>query len=219
MENKILQLKQTGFQIDGKTILKHINLSIAEGEFLTITGPSGSGKSTLLKLLASMLTPTEGEILYKGKPIQEYEPIDYRKRVSYTFQAAALFGDTVEENLSFPYEIRKKEMNKQEAIAALKSFGLSEDYLNKEVNSLSGGEKQRIALIRNILFLPDVLLLDEVTSSLDTENRQIISQAIKRLNKENKVTVLWITHNTEEIADADRKIEVVDGGIKEANHG
>lgn len=219
MENKILQLKQTGFQVDRKPILKNINLSITKGEFLTITGPSGSGKSTLLKLLASMLTPTDGEILYKGKSVQEYEPTDYRRQVSYTFQTAALFGDTVEENLSFPYEIRKKEMEKQEVVDALKSFGLSEDYLTKEVNSLSGGEKQRIALIRNILFLPDVLLLDEVTSSLDTENRQIISQAIKKLNKEKDVTVLWITHNTEEIADADRKIEIVNGGIKEAKHG
>ena len=219
MENKILQLKQTGLRINGKDILKNINLSIIEGEFLTITGPSGSGKSTLLKLLASMLTPTHGEILYKGRSVQEYEPTDYRKQVSYTFQSAALFGETVEENIAFPYKIRKKEVNKEEAVTALKSFGLSEDYLNKEVNSLSGGEKQRIALIRNILFLPDVLLLDEVTSSLDTENRQIISQAIKKLNKEKNVTVLWITHNTEEIADANRKIEIIDGEIKEVKHG
>lgn len=215
METAILQAQKLGLEIEGKTILKDIDLSISKGEFVTITGPSGSGKSTLLQLVASMISPTSGDMLYKGKSINTYEPTAYRKEVSYCFQTATLFGETVTENLAFPYEIRKETFDKDRAIEALGSVGLSADYLDKKVTSLSGGEKQRIALIRNVLFLPEVLLLDEVTSALDAENRKAIGKTIRKLNKEKGVTILWVTHNTEEIAEANRKIDIVDGQVKE----
>ena len=216
--NSILEVKHLSFSVGEKEILKDISFKIQKGDFLTIKGPSGSGKSTLLKLLAAIMNPSAGEIIYKGKPLSEYEITDYRKEVSYSFQNAALFGTTVADNLMFPYEIRNEPFDRDRAIALLDKVMLSEQYLNQKITELSGGEKQRVALIRNVLFTPEVLLLDEVTSALDAENRKVISDAILRLNRENNITVLWVTHNTDEINDAAKTIEMKEGRLEDVSH-
>ena len=216
--NSILEVKHLSFSVGEKEILKDISFKIQKGDFLTIKGPSGSGKSTLLKLLAAIMNPSTGEIIYKGKPLSEYEITDYRKEVSYTFQNAALFGTTVADNLMFPYEIRNEPFDRDRAIALLDKVMLSEQYLDQKITELSGGEKQRVALIRNVLFTPEVLLLDEVTSALDAENRKVISEAILRLNRENNITVLWVTHNTDEINDAAKTIEMKEGRLEDVSH-
>ncbi len=216
--DSILEVKHLSFSVGEKEILKDISFKIQKGDFLTIKGPSGSGKSTLLKLLAAIMNPSTGEIIYKGKPLSEYEITDYRKEVSYSFQNAALFGTTVADNLMFPYEIRNEPFDRDRAIALLDKVKLSEQYLNQKITELSGGEKQRVALIRNVLFTPEVLLLDEVTSALDAENRKVISDAILRLNRENNITVLWVTHNTDEINDAAKTIEMKEGRLEDVSH-
>ncbi len=216
--NSILEVKHLSFSVGEKEILKDISFKIQKGDFLTIKGPSGSGKSTLLKLIAAIMNPSTGEIIYKGKPLSEYEITDYRKEVSYSFQNAALFGTTVADNLMFPYEIRNEPFDRDRAIALLDKVMLSEQYLDQKITELSGGEKQRVALIRNVLFTPEVLLLDEVTSALDAENRKVISDAILRLNRENKITVLWVTHNTDEINDAAKTIEMKEGRLEDVSH-
>ncbi len=216
--DSILEVKHLSFSVGEKEILKDISFKIQKGDFITIKGPSGSGKSTLLKLLAAIMNPSAGEIIYKGKPLSEYEITDYRKEVSYSFQNAALFGTTVADNLMFPYEIRNEPFDRDRAIALLDKVMLSEQYLDQKITELSGGEKQRVALIRNVLFTPEVLLLDEVTSALDAENRKVISEAILRLNRENKITVLWVTHNTDEINDAAKTIEMKAGRLEVVSH-
>ncbi len=216
--DSILEVKHLSFSVGEKEILKDISFKIQKGDFLTIKGPSGSGKSTLLKLLAAIMNPSAGEIIYKGKPLSEYEITDYRKEVSYSFQNAALFGTTVADNLMFPYEIRNEPFDRDRAIALLDKVMLSEQYLDQKITELSGGEKQRVALIRNVLFTPEVLLLDEVTSALDAENRKVISDAILRLNRENNITVLWVTHNTDEINDAAKTIEMKEGRLEDVSH-
>ncbi|WP_373765621.1 ABC transporter ATP-binding protein [Jeotgalibaca porci] len=216
--NSILEVKHLSFSVGEKEILKDISFKIQKGDFLTIKGPSGSGKSTLLKLLAAIMNPSTGEIIYKGKPLSEYEITDYRKEVSYSFQNAALFGTTVADNLMFPYEIRNEPFDRDRAIALLDKVMLSKQYLDQKITELSGGEKQRVALIRNVLFTPEVLLLDEVTSALDAENRKVISDAILRLNRENNITVLWVTHNTDEINDAAKTIEMKEGRLEDVSH-
>ena len=216
--DSILEVKHLSFSVGEKEILKDISFKIQKGDFLTIKGPSGSGKSTLLKLLAAIMNPSAGEIIYKGKPLLEYEITDYRKEVSYSFQNAALFGTTVADNLMFPYEIRNEPFDRDRAIALLDKVMLSEQYLDQKITELSGGEKQRVALIRNVLFTPEVLLLDEVTSALDAENRKVISEAILRLNRENNITVLWVTHNTDEINDAAKTIEMKEGRLEDVSH-
>lgn len=215
MSEPIINLTQLGFEVKDQTILKGIDFFVEKGEFVTITGPSGSGKSTLLKMIATMLSPTTGIVEYQGKSLTEYDPIEYRKEVSYCFQTAVLFEQTVQENLAFPYIIRNKEFDSKKAIDYLNKVGLDKIYLTKNINELSGGEKQRIALIRSLLITPKVLLLDEVTSALDAKNQQIIKRLIQEMNQKEQITVLWVTHNPAEISAANRIIEIVNGEAEE----
>jgi len=209
----LLSLDRLSYEVKGQKILDDISYDIEEGDFISIGGPSGSGKSTLLKIIATIISKTEGEVLYKGIPLDQYEPTEYRKEVSYCFQSPVLFGKTVKDNLSFPYEIRQMEFDQKKAVTLLRSLGLSKSDLDKEVKFLSGGEKQRVALIRNMLFEPKVLLLDEVTSALDEANRTIIWNWLRTLKKNGTFTILMVTHNDEEALLADKNIQIVDGKI------
>lgn len=209
----LLSIRGLSYEVKGQKILEDISYDINEGDFISIGGPSGSGKSSLLKIIATIISKTDGEILYKEIPLEQYEPTQYRKEVSYCFQAPVLFGKTVKDNLSFPYEIRQMEFDKEKAVTLLSTLGLSESDLEKEVKFLSGGEKQRVALIRNMLFEPKVLLLDEVTSALDEANRTIIWNWLRTLKKNGTYTILMVTHNDEEASLADKNIQIVDGKI------
>jgi putative ABC transport system ATP-binding protein len=209
----LLSIRGLNYVVKGQKILEDISYDINEGDFISIGGPSGSGKSSLLKIIATIISKTDGEILYKELPLEQYEPTQYRKEVSYCFQSPVLFGKTVKDNLSFPYEIRQMDFDKEKAVTLLSTLGLSESDLEKEVKFLSGGEKQRVALIRNMLFEPKVLLLDEVTSALDEANRTIIWNWLRTLKKNGTFTILMVTHNDEEASLADKNIQIVDGKI------
>ncbi|WP_461213587.1 ABC transporter ATP-binding protein [Lacticaseibacillus sp. GG6-2] len=212
----IFELQAVGFTTDDQPLLTDINLTVAPGEFVTIAGPSGAGKSTLLRLLATLLTPTSGTIIYNGQPQADYDKITYRREVSYCFQQPSLFGETVADNLSFPFTIRKQAFDQQQAEAALASVDLPEAMLSKPITSLSGGEKQRVALIRNLLFPPRVLLLDEVTTGLDAATKGIVHRLIEALNAK-KMTIIAVTHDDAEIAAAHRLIQVVGGRLEVAS--
>lgn len=211
--HSLFNLENVFFKPQNQTILNDINLSINSGDFITISGPSGSGKSTLLKVLASMITPTSGKLLYKNKEIDKENITDYRKEVSYFFQQPTLFGDTVMDNLIFPFDIRRQEFDKSRVTKLLETFKLNESYLNKKIIDLSGGEKQRVAFVRNLIFEPDVLLLDEVTSALDDENKNIIQQFI--LDELKGKTILWVTHDSNEFSLGTRQITIIDGKLEE----
>ena len=219
MSKEIIRLENVGFKVGNHDILKNINFSVNEGQIVTVTGPSGGGKSTLLKLIGLLNSPTSGTIQYQGKNAFEYEPTEYRKKVSYFFQNAILFDDTVRDNLAFPAKIRGVEFDEGRAIEGLKIVQLSSTDLDKPIQELSGGEKQRVALIRNLMYPPKVLLMDEVTSSLDKENRAIVVSYIRRLNKEEKITVLWITHNQDEIDASNEIITITNGELEVIANG
>lgn len=142
------------------------------------------------------------------------DPVTYRRSVSYCFQQPSLFGEKVADNLSFPYEIRKQAVDRERILRLLHEVSLEADYLDKDITSLSGGEKQRIALIRNLIFLPKVLLLDEVTTGLDGDNKAIIHQLIERVHQQG-VTVIQVTHDQSEIDKAQNIIKIKKGGILE----
>lgn len=215
----ILNLENISFKANGNQILEGISFSVNKGEIITFTGPSGSGKSTLLKIIGHLINPTSGTIRYKNKEISAYEPTEYRKQVSYFFQNAVLFDDVVRDNLAFPANIRDEAFDEKRAIEGLEAVQLSEAYLDHPIHELSGGERQRVALIRNLMYPPEVLLMDEVTSSLDKENREIVSSFVTQLNEEEQVTVLWITHNEEEIQASNRIIHLEAGKMEDVNHG
>ncbi|MGL6104964.1 ABC transporter ATP-binding protein [Romboutsia sp.] len=210
----ILKLQNIHYISDNTNIINGINLDINEGECISIVGPSGSGKSTLLKLCSDLISPSQGDLFFKNKNYKEYNPTELRKKISYCVQIPYLFGETVYDNLSYPFETRKEDVNKIKILEYLYKFNLDESYINKDVNSLSGGEKQRIALIRNLIYKPEILLLDEVTSALDKDNLKIVEGIIKDMNKSG-TTVIWITHNIEQSKSIfNRKITIEDGIIE-----
>lgn len=208
----ILELKNVSFKTTEKTILEDISMTIKKGDWLTLVGPSGSGKSTVLKLLSALQSPTSGEILFEGKNLDSLNLVEYRKEVSYFFQQAVLFGDTVRDNLSFPFEIRNIEFDENKAIEALKKVNLTEEFLNKKVIELSGGEKQRVAVIRNLMFEPKVLLLDEISAGLDTDTKMLVHNLIKDYHKSGK-TIIEITHDKEEIEMSKNIFKIVGGKV------
>lgn len=210
----ILEFQNVNYFSDDKTIINGISLKINKGDYIYIVGPSGGGKSTFLKLCCHLISPTKGNIFYKGKNLLDYNPIELRKEISYTFQTPYLFGDRIVENIEFPFKIRNSQVDYEKVYSLMELFKINKDFLQNEVTNLSGGEKQRIALIRNLLFKPEILLLDEVTSALDKENTEIVEEAISELNKEG-VTILWVTHNLEQSRrNGNRIITIENGEIK-----
>ena len=207
----LLELQNVSYQSKNKEILKNISLQIDRGDYLSIVGPSGSGKSTFLKLCAHLLSPTEGEIFFKGKDFREYSPLELRRKIAYCAQTPCLFGDTVADNLSFPYLIRKQKVDLARVEALFSSLNLNFEFMKKDVQSLSGGEKQRIVLIRTLLFKPEILLLDEVSSALDVTNSLLVEKVISSLNQTG-TTVLWITHDLEQSRKYAHKLLTLDNG-------
>ncbi|HGW5507012.1 TPA: iron ABC transporter ATP-binding protein FetA [Citrobacter koseri] len=202
----LLQLRKVGYQAGATKILNNISFMLNAGEFKLITGPSGCGKSTLLKIVASLISPDTGDILFEGEEIATLKPETYRQQVSYCAQTPVLFGDTVYDNLIFPWQIRNKTPEPKAFLADLAQFELPETILQKNITALSGGEKQRISLIRNLQFLPQVLLLDEITSALDEHNKENVNDIIHRYVRDKNIAVLWVTHDKDEINHADNVI-------------
>lgn len=210
----ILAFNQVTFTDKDHTILKEISFSIEQGGFVTIVGPSGGGKSTLLKLASYLISPSSGTIHFQGKPLDTFNPITLRQEISYCFQTPYLFGKTVEDNLLFPFSLRKKALDKSLVEQWLERFQMDASYINKDITKLSGGEKQRLALIRQLLFEPKVLLLDEVTSALDAQNAALVEEVIRSLNQEG-MTIFWVTHNDEQSKrDATKRLTIVEGQLK-----
>jgi putative ABC transport system ATP-binding protein len=204
-------LKNVSYKKEGKDILDDVSLQVAEGDFVMISGPSGSGKSTLLKMFSHLISPTSGEVLYRGRDMMSYDPVQLRREISYCVQSGALFGRTVEDNMRFPFETRGKSFDRAAAAGLLKRFGLGEDILGEEVRNLSGGEKQRVGLARTLVMKPAVVLLDEVTSALDQENTRIVEEAVRGLSDAG-TTVLWITHSPEQSRRLGNKLLTVEDG-------
>ena len=209
---KIFELDNLGLVSPEKIILEEISLSVEAGAHLTITGPSGSGKSSLLKLLAALVSPSSGRIVYQGRDLEDLDPVAYRREVSYCFQQPLLFGQTVRDNMAFPFEIRQLPFDQERVLSALARLNLGPEFLEKPIKELSGGEKQRVALVRNLLFEPKVLLLDEVSSGLDEQTKLLLRAFLKDLHQEG-VTLIEVTHDQKEIEAADQLLTIVGGRL------
>ena len=211
----ILSLTDISYQVEQRQILNKVNLEVQAGDFLTLTGPSGGGKSTLLKIIASLISPSDGEIIFQGQNQRDYEVTTYRQLVSYCFQQPSLFGQTVADNLQFPFVIRNEASSQVQIEQALTKVNLPTNYLNKNITELSGGEKQRVALLRNTMFLPKILLLDEVTVGLDARSIEIVHQFIKQLWQDAGLTIIQITHNQAELSQAAKVLWLEEGSLSD----
>ncbi|MEO7100068.1 MAG: ABC transporter ATP-binding protein [Luteolibacter sp.] len=197
--------------------LRGVDFRINQGEFVAITGPSGCGKSTLLQMLGALDFPTEGTLNYRRNSIPDLvDPAGYRAReIGIIFQAFHLLPTfTALENVQLPmFETdRPASERKEHAISLLKSVGL-EHRIHHFPTKLSGGERQRVAIARSLANGPSVLLADEPTGNLDSENAHIILDLIIRLHREQEMTLVLVTHDSTIAARASRIIHMMDGRI------
>jgi len=197
-------------------VLKDINLQIDEGSIITIKGPSGSGKSTLLSIIGTLDNADSGELLISGISIQENTNIDKlrNKSIGFVFQFHNLISElTLEENVSLPKMIAKEQWDKDELIELFEYFDLK-DRMNSFPNDLSGGEKQRVAVMRAVINNPSIIIADEPTGNLDKENALKMMSLFQKLNTEKKLTIIIATHDEDVFNIGHKKYQLVDGYLK-----
>lgn len=224
MSKPIIQLKNTSksYPIAGKEFmaLKKLDLSIQEAEFTGIVGPSGSGKTTLLNIIGSLDKPSTGDASVLGKEIKSLshkEAASLRNfNIGFIFQVFNLLPVyTVFENVEFALLLQKKSAleRKKAVMKALEWVGL-EDQADKRPDKLSGGESQRVAIARAMVKTPKIVLADEPTANLDSENAHGILKTMKKLNKDLGTTFLFSTHDEKVMGYLDRIIHLRDGSIE-----
>lgn len=220
MDN-IIEVKNVAFEYeDGDekhVVLNDFNINIERGSFTVILGHNGSGKSTLAKMLNGLYKPSIGDILVDGiSTLNEDTEIEIKRRVGLVFQNPdnQLVASIVEEDVAFGPENlgHSPELIRQEVDEALKAVDMY-DYRNSTPHRLSGGQKQRVAIAGIIAMKPECIVLDEPTAMLDPKGRAEIIETIKKLNKQNGITIVLITHFMEEAVDADRVVVLDDGKI------
>ena len=197
-------------------VLKDINLQIDKGNIITIKGPSGSGKSTLLSIIGTLDNADSGELLINGISIQDNTNIDKlrNKSIGFIFQFHNLISElTLEENVSLPKMIAKEQLDKKELIELFEYFDLK-DRMNSFPNDLSGGEKQRVAVMRAIINNPSIIIADEPTGNLDKENALKMMSLFQKLNTEKKLTIIVATHDENVFNIGHKKYQLVDGYLE-----
>ncbi|MBI4665201.1 MAG: ABC transporter ATP-binding protein [Nitrospinae bacterium] len=220
-----IQLKSVGKEYTlGKTTvsaLRDASLTVEQGEYVTITGPSGSGKSTLLHLMGALDQPTSGEILMDGEPVNKLDDSSLarirRDRIGFIFQSFNLIPVlSVYGNVEFPLILKKtpKKERRDRVLAILDRVGLG-DRADHKTEELSGGQRQRVAIARALVTNPSVILSDEPTANLDSKTGREIIELMQTLNDEQRVTLVFATHDRGIVADARRVISVLDGRILE----
>jgi putative ABC transport system ATP-binding protein len=203
--------------------LKNVTFDVEQGEFVAIVGPSGSGKSTLLHILGGVDSPTSGEVIISGTDISKLDEtklaIFRRRQIGLIYQFYNLIPIlNVEENMTLPILLDGKKPDQALLSDLVEKLGLS-SRLKHLPNQLSGGQQQRVSIGRALMNHPALLLADEPTGNLDSENSKEIVSLLRKFNKENKQTVIIITHDERIALSADRVITIEDGRITRDSKG
>src|SRR3989339_932346 len=198
-----------------------VSFTIRDGEFVAIMGPSGSGKSTLMHILGALDTPTSGTYILDDKDVSTLSEDDLadirREHIGFVFQAFNLLPRaSAIRNVTLPlvYKQIPKDQREKVAVTALKSAGLDEQSFHHLSNQLSGGQIQRVAIARALVNQPSLILADEPTGNLDTHTGLIVLETFRKLNREEKRTIILITHEPDVAEHADRIIFIRDGKIE-----
>ena len=216
----MIEYKNVALRYTEKDVLRDVNLQIGNGEFMVLVGPSGSGKTTMLKMINRLLEPTDGDIYMDGKRIKDYDERELRLSTGYVLQAIALFPNlTVAENIALIPEMKgwSKEEIAQKTEEFLAKVGLpAVDYAHRLPSELSGGEQQRVGIVRAMIGQPKILLMDEPFSALDAISRKQLQTLIKQLHSEFGMTTIFVTHDTDEALRLGDRIAVLqDGEIRQ----
>lgn len=203
--------------------LKNVSFDVEQGEFVAIVGPSGSGKSTLLHILGGVDSPTSGEVIISGTDISKLDEtklaIFRRRQIGLIYQFYNLIPIlNVEENMTLPILLDGKKPDQAVLSDLVEKLGLSSRLMHLP-NQLSGGQQQRVSIGRALMNHPALLLADEPTGNLDSENSKEIVSLLRMFNKENKQTVIIITHDERIALSADRVITIEDGRITRDSKG
>ncbi len=214
----ILSLENVSFSYDKiNPVIKNVSLSVEEGEYVAIIGHNGSGKSTLAKLFNALVKPDSGSVMVDGiLPTDKKGTFETRRRVGVVFQNPdnQLVASIVEDDVAFGPEnlgVKREEIGKRIDFA-LSAVGM-EKFRKSSPTRLSGGQKQRIAIAGVLALQPKILVLDESTAMLDPIGRKEVLEVVKKLNKEQKTTVINITHYMDEVVDCDKVFVINDGQI------
>lgn len=223
MEKTVLQVNNLSKVFPNMTeyVLKGINLKIDKGDFVSILGASGSGKSTLLTILGGMDMPTTGEVLLEGIDITKLKEKELAKlrrtRLGFVFQFFNLAPYlTVEENIILPMVLeRKTQKEYDEKLKFLLDYLKLSDLAKKLPSKLSGGEQQRVAIARGLIYQPEIIFLDEPTGNLDSRSATEIMELLKQINKEFDTTIVQVTHSETNASYGNKIIRIKDGNIVE----
>ncbi len=208
----IIELKDISISFGEQTVLDGIDLTIRDGEFVTLLGPSGCGKTTTLRIIGGFEEPDSGDIFFEGKKINGVP--SYKRQVNTIFQRYALFPHlNVYENVAFGMRVKKAKENeiKEKVAEVLKLVNL-EGLQKRKIDTLSGGQQQRVAIARALANEPRVLLLDEPLAALDLKLRKDMQVELKKIQQSLGITFIFVTHDQEEALTMSDTVVVMDAG-------
>ena len=215
-----IELRDVGLKYEGRTLFSDLHLSVSQGEFVVVRGPSGCGKSSLLRLITRLQEPTTGSIWIDGRPGAEAPVTSYRRRGVYLAQTPVMVAGSVGDNLTFPFRFDVADRTAEPTTADLEvwlaDFMLDHLRIDSDAERLSGGEQQRIALIRTLLVGPDIILCDEPASALEADSGSVVRSHLEEaVTKEGRGVVL-VEHSDYKPATSHRELSFArDGTLEE----
>lgn len=213
---KAIEYRNICMSYDDKTIINNFNLSVEQGEFVTIVGSSGCGKTTILKMINGLIKPVSGDILVEGKNVKDMNLTKLRRNIGYAMQGSVLFPHmTVEKNIAYvPNLLNKTDKKRTEKAVSkwMEIVGLEESMRKRYPEQLSGGQQQRVGIARALAASPEILLMDEPFGAVDEITCTSLQDEILRIHKETGITILFVTHDINEAMKLGTKVLVMDHG-------
>lgn len=194
----MLEIRDLSLKLHHEQILHDINFTVQRAEILVIIGPSGSGKSSLLRCINRLYEPTAGQIMLNNQDTSALPPTELRRKVGMIFQKTAVFDGTVADNLMYGPQLSGTPLTRDEIRELLAAVGLDSSLLNRPATDLSGGQEQRLSIARALANQPDMLLLDEPTSSLDPATTEHVEKYLRQARDHRDLTLIWVSHSIEQ---------------------